>query len=75
MKEYEIVARFCNACAGSSKPQIFIEELELKNTDDYVRMKHGPDFEKFSKKTVSNVQTIYHYDNGSVSYTYEFNEI
>ena len=41
MKEYEIVAKFCNACAGSSRPQTFFEEAELDSTDDFVRMKHG----------------------------------
>lgn len=38
MKEYEIVANFCNACAGSSRPQTFFEEAELESTDDFVRM-------------------------------------
>ena len=49
MKEYEIVAKFCNACAGSSRPQTFFEEAELENTDDFVRMKHGKDFDKFAE--------------------------
>lgn len=30
MKEYEIVAKFCNACAGNSRPQTFFEEAEGK---------------------------------------------
>ena len=30
MKEYEIVAKFCNACAGDSRPQTFFEEAEGK---------------------------------------------
>ena len=50
MKEYEIVAKFCNACAGSSRPQTFFDEAELENTDEYVRMKHSRDFSKFSKE-------------------------
>ena len=28
MKEYEIVAKFCNAWAGSSRPQTFFKEAE-----------------------------------------------
>ena len=44
MKEYEITVKFCNACAGSSRPQTFFEEAELEYTDDFVRMKHGKDF-------------------------------
>ena len=75
MKEYEIVAKFCNACAGSSGPQTFFEEAELENTDEYVRMKHSRDFSKFSKEVLQNGQIVYKYDNGSVMYSYEFTEM
>lgn len=74
MKEYEIVAKMFNACAGSSRPQTFFEEAELENTDDYVRAKHGKDFPKFQKECSSD-RIIYRYDNGSVSYVYEFTEL
>lgn len=75
MKEYEIVAKFLNACAGASRPQTFFEEAELENTDDYIRMKHGRDFSKFTKEILSPTQVVCRYDNGSVSYIYEFTEI
>ena len=75
MKEYEIVAKFLNACAGSSRPQTFFEEAELDSTDGYVRMKHGADFSKFVKETLPDGRIIYTYDNGSVTYIYEFTEL
>ena len=75
MKEYEIVAKFYNACAGSSRPETFFEEGEVENTDDFVRMKHSKDFDKFSKEILSTGQILYKYDNGSVMYTYEFTEL
>ena len=75
MKEYEIVAKFCNACAGSSRPQTFFEEAELHNTDDFVRMKHGRDFDRFTKETLPNGQILYKFDNGSIMYSYEFTEL
>lgn len=75
MKEYEVTAKFCNACAGSSRPQVYFEEVELENTDDYIRMKHNKDFEKFLKEVLSNGQILYKYDNGSVTYLYEFTEL
>ena len=75
MKEYEIVAKFCYACAGASWPQTFFVEAELENTDDFVRMKHSKDFAKFSKETLPNGQIVYKYDNGSVMYSYEFTEL
>lgn len=74
MKEYEIVARFYNACAGSSRPETYFEEKELNNTDDYIRMKHSRDFDQFTKEILPNGQIVYKYDNGSVSYIYEFTE-
>ena len=75
MKEYEIIAKFCNACAGSSRPQTFFEEAELENMDEYVRMKHNRDFSKFSKEVLPSGQIVYKYDNGSVVYSYEFTEM
>lgn len=75
MKEYEIVAKFCNACARSSRPQTFFEEAELTSTDDFVRMKHSRDFEKFKKEILPDNRIVYSYDNGSVMYSYEFTEL
>lgn len=75
MKEYEIVAKFCNACAGSSRPQTFFEEAELDSTDDFVCMKHGKDFDKFTKETLPDGRILYQFDNGSVMYSYEFTEV
>lgn len=75
MKEYEIAARFTNACAGDSRSQTFFEEAELSDTDDYVRMKHGKDFDEFQKEVLADGTIQYVYDNGSVSYRYDFTEI
>lgn len=75
MQEYEIVAKFLNGCAGASRPQTFFEEAELASTDDYVRMKHGRDFEKFKKELLPDGRTVYTFDNGTVTYIYEFTEL
>ncbi|MBE7002567.1 MAG: hypothetical protein E7421_07785 [Ruminococcaceae bacterium] len=75
MTEYEIVATFLNGCAGAAHPQTFFEEAELANTDDYVRTKHGVDFDKFVKEILPNGQIVYTFDNGTVTYIYEFTEL
>ena len=72
MTEYEIVAKFCNAFAGSSRPQTFFEEAELADPADYVRQKHSRDFDRFQKTTQPDGRILYTYDNGSVMYSYEF---
>ena len=75
MKEYEIVAKFLNGCAGAAHPQTFFEEAELTNTDDYVRTKHAVDFHKFVKATLDDGRIMYTYDNGTITYIYEFTEL
>ena len=75
MKEYEIVVKFCNACAGSSRPETHFEEAELASTDAYVQAKHGKDFDKFPKEILADGRILYTFGNGSVSYSYEFTEI
>ena len=75
MKEYEIVAKFLTGCAGAAYPQTFFEEAEVANTDDYVRTKHGKDFDKFTKAVLPGGQVLYTYDNGTVCYSYEFTEL
>lgn len=75
MKEYEIVAKFLNGCAGAAHPQTFFEEAELDSTDDFVRTKHGKDYDKFQKEILSDGRTVYTYSNGTVTYIYEFTEL
>ena len=75
MKEYEIVAKLYNACAGSSRPQTFFEEAELNDPADYVRQKHGSDSENIRKEGLANGQNVFSYDNVSVTYRYEFAEL
>ncbi len=75
MKEYEIVATFLNGCAGEAYPQTDFTEAELADTDGYVRGKHGKDFDKFQKEVRPNGQIVYTFNNGTVTYIYEFTEL
>lgn len=75
MKEYEIVAKYCNACAGSAHPQTWFEEAELRDPDDFVRQKHGRDFGKFTKEVLPDGRIVYTFDTGGVAYSYEFTEL
>ena len=75
MKEFEIVAKFLNGCAGAAHPQTFFEEAALNSTDDFIRTKHGKEFEKFVKETLADGRIVYTYDNGTVTYIYEFTEL
>lgn len=74
MKEYEIVFTYLNGCAGAAYPQTSFEEAELNDPADYVRRKHGREFEKFQKEILPTGQVVYLFDNGAVTYRYEFTE-
>jgi hypothetical protein len=75
MKEYKIVPKFLHGCAGAAHPQTFFEDAELYDPGDFIRAKHGKDFDKFVGEVLPNGQIVFTYDNGTVSYIYEFTEI
>lgn len=74
MTEYEIVAKFLNGCSGAAHPQTSFEEATLADTDDFIRAKHGKDFDQFRKEVLPNGRIVYTFENG-VTYIYEFTEI
>lgn len=74
MTEYEIVCTYLNGCAGAAHPQTTFEEAELKSTDDYIRQKHGKDFDKFQKEVLADGKILYTFKD-TVTYIYEFTEI
>lgn len=75
MKEYEIVFTFLNGCAGAAHPQTSVLEAEVVSADEFVRVKHGKDFDRFLKEIRPNGQIVYTFDNGTVTYIYEFTEL
>ena len=74
MKEYEIVATYLNGCAGEAHPQTQFLEAELDDPADFVRQKHGKEFEKFVREDLPDGRVIFTYDY-TVRYIYEFTEI
>ena len=74
MKEYEIVCKYLNGCAGEAYPQITFEEAELNDPADYIRAKHGKEAEKFTREELPDGKILYGYM-GKVCYFYEFNEL
>jgi len=75
MKEYEIVYKYLNACAGAAHPQIEFLEAELNCPEDYIREKHSRDFSKFQKETLPDGRIVLSYNAGGVAYIYEFTQI
>ena len=74
MKEYEIVATFLNGCAGDAYPQRSFLEAELSDPADYIRTKHGKDFDRFTRELLPDGRILYTW-RGTVTWIYEFTEL
>ena len=75
MKDYEIVVKYFNSCAGANRPTTTFDEATLADPADYIRSKHARDFEKFTREELPTGQILYSYSPGGVRYTYEFTEL
>jgi len=75
VKDYEIVLTYLNGCAGAAYPQTSFEEATLSDPGEYIRRKHSKDFDRFLKEQRSPGRTVYTFDNGTVTYIYEFTEL
>ena len=75
MQEYEIVYTYLNGCAGAAYPQTTFDEAELADPADYIRTHHGRDFDKFIKEELSDTRVRYTFDNGTLTYIYEFTRL
>lgn len=74
MKEYEVVCKYLNGCAGEAYPLTRFEEVELEDPADYIRQKHGRDFERFVMERTEEGVIRFTLHTG-VTYIYEFTEL
>lgn len=75
MREYEIVSKYLNGCAGEAYPVTQFEEAEIASPEAYLQAKHGKDFPKFYREELAGGQVRFTYCNGTVTYIYEFTEL
>lgn len=74
MREFEVMIEIINACAGNCHPDTTIEEIEVNDPDDYVREKHGADFEKMQKEVLESGEIQYTLSGEAMVYRYTFTE-
>lgn len=75
MKKYEIILTYHNGCSGSTHPLTSFEEVMLDTPADHIRARHSKNFQKFELVSSVPGKEIWKYDNGCVSYIYEFTEL
>ena len=75
MKDYEIMLKYLNGCAGEAHPLTSFQEATLSSPEDFLREKHKKDFPYFVKEQLSPDQTRYTFRGPAVTYIYEFTEL
>ena len=75
MNDYEVVSTYLNGCAGAAHPITGFEEISAPSPEDYIRSKHSKDADKFVKEILPSGQVVLTFDNGTVTYRYEFPQI
>lgn len=74
MKQYEVVCKYLNGCAGEAYPLTHFEEVELEDPADYIRQKHGREFDRFVMERTEEGVIRFTLHTG-VTYIYEFTEL
>ena len=75
MKEYEIVYTYLNGCAGAAHPLTSFEEAEISGPEDYIKSKHGHDFDQFVKEIRPDGHVVFTFQSAAVTHIYEFTEL
>lgn len=75
MKDYEVVSTYLNGCAGAAYPITGFEEISASSPEAYIQSKYGKDADRFVREVLPSGQIILTFDNGTVTYRYEFTEL
>ena len=75
MKEYEIVHEIFNRCSGNQMRDVFVEERELEDPEQYVRSRHADKEITLMKDTLPDGTVIIDLELSGSRQRYSFTEI
>ena len=75
MKEYEIVHEIFNLCSGNQMRDVFVEERELEDPENYVRSRHADKEIVLEKSILPDGTVIIDLDLSGGRQRYSFTEI
>lgn len=75
MKEYEVVHEIFNKCSGNQMRDVFIEEVEIADLEEYVTSRHKDKEFTFEREELENGAIIYHVNTSGILQRYTFTEI
>ena len=75
MKEYEVVWEIFNLCSNNQMHDVFIEELEIADTEQYVKNKFAGKEVTYEKSVLENGTVIYDIMTSGIHQRMSFTEI
>ena len=74
-KEYEVVHEILNECANNQMRDVFFEEVEIDDLEQYIRAKHKDQYVSLEREDLSDGSVIYHVNTSGMLQKYTFTEI
>ncbi len=74
-KEYEVVHEIFNECANNQMRDVFFEELELENPEEYIRLKHKDKELKLTREDLADGTIVYDVESAGLLQRYTFTEL
>ena len=76
MKEYEVVHEIFNQCSNNQMRDVFIEDAEISDLEEYVKSRHGQDSDfTFEREDLADGTVVYHVNTSGLLQRYTFTEI
>lgn len=75
MREYEIIHEIFNKCSGNQMRDVFVEERELEDPEEYVRSRHADRSLALTKETLADGTIIIDLGLSGERQRYSFTEL
>ena len=74
-KEYEVVHEIFNECANNQMRDVFFEEAQIDDLEEYVRSRHKDKDVELNREDLEDGTVIFHVNAGGLAQRYTFSEI
>lgn len=74
-KEYEVVHEIFNECANNQMRDVFFEEAQIDDLEEYVRSRHKDKDVELNREDLEDGTVIFHVNAGGLMQRYTFSEI
>lgn len=75
MREYEVVHEIFNQCSGNQMRDVFIEETEIADLEEYVKSRHKEESASFEREDLADGTVMFHVNVAGLLQRYTFTEL